>query len=175
MSFFYIAFVALYLPKSEGDGIEQKEGYLGQCGWYNCMQPLSTNLAIIYASRLTSNNIIEFFMTYYTHKNKVATEIEGMGVDLLDLTPPEIEYTYLESDPLNDSITLFADITIQFGFSVLFVVALPICFLATFISNIVRSRMSVYQMLKWHQRYVYERFFYCPILYNYILLVCVCV
>merc|ERR1712072_669593 len=36
ISFFYIAFIAAYLGESEGT----KEGYLGQCGFYNCMQPL---------------------------------------------------------------------------------------------------------------------------------------
>jgi hypothetical protein len=146
VSFFYIAFIALYLPVSEGI---TREGFQGQCGFYNCMQPLANNLAIIYATRLTSNNVIEIILEWYSYNSKYNAETHGTDAVL---TPPELEYCLLETDPMNDTIALFADISIQFGFSLLFVTALPICFLATFLSNVIRIKLSLSKMLKWHQR-----------------------
>eukprot|EP00606_Chrysophyceae_sp_TOSAG23-5_P000816 GSChrysophyteH2.ASY1.ANO1.1622.1 assembled CDS len=150
VSFFYVGFIAPYIPSSAETNPEHK-GYLGQCGYFNCMMPMSNNLAIIYASRLTSNNIIDVALEWYAYRSKLQAEMEGITADVI-MTPPEEQYVLLKTDAMQDSIGIFADMAIQFGFSILFVVALPICFFFTFLSNAVRSRLIVRKYLEWHQR-----------------------
>jgi hypothetical protein len=89
-SFFYIAFIAANLDPVPG----QPEGFMGQCGYYNCMQPLSVNLAIIFGSRLTVTNLIEVLMPIYSCWQKRKTETAGKDVALL--TPPELDFILME-------------------------------------------------------------------------------
>jgi hypothetical protein len=89
-SFFYIAFIAANLSPVPG----QPDGFMGQCGYYNCMQPLSVNLAIIFGSRLTVTNLIEVLMPIYSCWQKRKAETKGKEVALL--TPPELDFILME-------------------------------------------------------------------------------
>ena len=145
-SFFYLAFIAQFLENTSNPS------YQGQCGYHNCMQPLAKNLAILYGTRITSDNIIQITMDWFAYRKKLWAETHGSQANVTDLSPPEQEYALLGSDTLNDSINLFADAAIQFGFIVLFIVALPIAFLATLLSNFIRLRLSAWKMTYWSQR-----------------------
>jgi len=148
ISFFYLAFIAQYLERSQYDEGE----FLGQCGYYNCMQPLAIQLAAIYGSRLTSNNVIEIAMDWYYYRAKFNAETKGTAKGIENLSPPELEYALLEANVIYDSINLFVDTAIQFGYSVLFIVALPAAFLATLGSNYLKVRLTANKMTSWYQR-----------------------
>jgi anoctamin-10/anoctamin-7 len=142
-----MAFIAPWLSPSP----EQPIGYQGQCGYYNCMGPLSINLAIIYGSRLTSNNILEALLDWYYYYCKWSTETSDISSDRY-VSPPETEYFLLEMDTMNASIELFADSAIQFGFSILFITALPVSLLATLVSNYIRVKICTWKIMYWYQR-----------------------
>ena len=147
ISFFYVAFIAQHLVREPGDNIH----YLGQCGFYHCMAPLANNLAVLYGSRLTSDNIIAVVMDWYSYGAKRRSELAGHPKNCI-LCSPENEYCLLECNSTADSITLYADTAIQFGFCVLFVAAQPICFGATLLSNYIRVKLTTWKMLSWYQR-----------------------
>jgi len=148
ISFFYLAFVAQYLERGKFDEGE----FLGQCGYYNCMQPLAIQLAAIYGSRLTSNNVIEIGMDWWYYRSKFNAETKGTGKGVEHLSPPELEYALLDANVIYDSINLFVDTAIQFGYSLLFIVALPGAFMATLLSNYARVRLTAWKMTSWYQR-----------------------
>ena len=56
-SFFFLAYVAQYLPSTD-------LGSRGQCGAYTCMYPLQLNIAIIFGSRLGNYYELPGLLTY---------------------------------------------------------------------------------------------------------------
>ena len=148
-SFFFIAFVAANLAAEAGTD----PTYLGQCGWVNCMQPLSINLAIIFGSRLTISNLLDVGLKVYAHKEKVKRETEGLSEEqILNLSPPERDYALQEFDATMDSIEIYSDVAIQYGFSVLFICALPIACACSLVSNHVKVKIQAWKLLTMYQR-----------------------
>jgi hypothetical protein len=147
ISFFYIAFVAMFLPRSSGDN----ENFLGQCGFYNCMEPLSVNLAMIYGSRLTFDNILSVATDLYYYRSSKKAEMSGVDADVF-IPPPEHEYMMLPYDTLMDNLELFSDVAVQFGFMMLFVIALPISLFFTLLSNYVRVKLQLWKAMNLKQR-----------------------
>ena len=148
-SFFFIAFVAATLVPDVGTD----PNFLGQCGDINCMRPLAINLAIIFGTRLTITNAIEVAMMVYMNQTKVKEETEGLTDEQkANLSPPEREYMLQEYDATTDSITIFADIAIQFGFSTLFICALPIACACSLVSNHVKAKLQSWKLLTMYQR-----------------------
>ena len=139
-SFFYIAFVASYLPSPDGT----PSNYLGQCGAPNCMTPLSLNLAILFGTRLTLTNAMDIIIPYIMYILKVRTETEGIPKDM-ELSPAEKDYMLMQYDGKIQGILGYADFAVQFGFSLLFITALPI---ATFISLICTYFKLKFEMWK---------------------------
>eukprot|EP01040_Poterioochromonas_malhamensis_P012080 gene12080-13202_t len=115
-SFFFLAFVAEYLDRPD----DSADDYVGQCGYANCMQPLSINLAIIFGTRLVMNNTLQILLPWYENRTKRATETKNIALDTT-LTPPEEDYILIRYDVQIENIKNYADAAIQFGFSTLFV------------------------------------------------------
>ena len=69
-SFFFLAFVAQYMPRPA----DAKPNELGQCGGPTCMTPLAVNLAIVFGTRMTVNNVMDFYNTHSAWKARVAEE-----------------------------------------------------------------------------------------------------
>lgn len=145
-SFFFIAFIAGNLDPIEG----QDPRFLGQCGWTNCMQPLSVNLAIIFGSRLTVTNAIDISVPIYNFYAKQKKETEGKDVAML--TPPEKDYILMEPNILLDSIEQFADTAVQYGFTVLFITALPIATFFSLVSNYIKVKLQSWKLVTLFQR-----------------------
>lgn len=145
-SFFFIAFIAGNLDPVPN----QDPRFLGQCGWTNCMQPLSVNLAIIFGSRLSVTNLLDILLPIYSYYEKKKKETAGKNVDLL--TPPEKDYILQEANILLDSIQSFADTAIQYGFTVLFITALPIATFFSLLSNYIKVKLQLWKLVSLYQR-----------------------
>jgi len=128
--------------------------FRGQCGWFDCMQPLSINLAIIFGTRLVVTNITELLLPYITKKQRLEAETRARNdpKKCYDLTVVEHEYIRLPFDPMYDSIKNYSDTVIQYGFMTLFITALPIACLFDMMSNYVKLRIQAFNM-----RYNYQR------------------
>jgi hypothetical protein len=72
--FFYLAFVAQFLPAQPG----ADPSYLGQCGATSCMQPLAINLIFIYGIRVFVTVPLNFMYAYYTCWRRRRVESEGL-------------------------------------------------------------------------------------------------
>lgn len=74
-AFFYIAFVAQFMSRPA----DAAPGDVGQCGGPTCMAPLALNLAIVFGSRLTVNNVTAFAASWYAWKTKKEMESKVRG------------------------------------------------------------------------------------------------
>jgi hypothetical protein len=141
-SFFFLAFIALYLQRSSSDD----DSVQGQCGATSCMYPLSINLAIIFGVRLTMTNFLDIFIPYVTYKMKIKKETEGVE-DKSRLTPAEFDYMLMEYNSMLDNIENYADTAIQYGFSLLFVTALPCAAFFSLVSNYFKSKLNLWKLV----------------------------
>jgi hypothetical protein len=140
-SFFFLAFIAGNLERP----IEAPEDYLGQCGATNCMKPLSINLAIIFGTRLTLGNFMDIFMPWLNHKLKFRKETNGIQEDRV-ITPAEKDYMLLNYEVTLESINCYADTAIQYGFSLLFITALPIASFMSLVSNYFKVKFNSWKI-----------------------------
>jgi hypothetical protein len=86
-SFYFLAFIAPYLPRPpqlSDDGVEAN--YVGECGSDDCMVPLSINLGIIFFMNLTVNNLIEASLPFLLNWNNKRTETQGPSLPSPPLT-----------------------------------------------------------------------------------------
>lgn len=78
-SFYFLAFIAPYLPRPPQLNDDGPEGnYVGECGASDCMVPLSINLGIIFFMNLTVNNAIEVFVPIILNIFKTKSETKGI-------------------------------------------------------------------------------------------------
>lgn len=145
-SFFYIAFVAQNLERPSGEN----EEFRGECGDQTCMYPLMINLVIIFGTRLTLANFLDIFLPYYATKQKQKKETEGF--EDAKLTPVEVDYMLCEYDDVVEGIKSYADLGIQYAFSMLFVAALPVASLFSLASNHFKIKFIVWKVLELYQR-----------------------
>jgi len=140
-SFFFLAFIAAYLPPPKAAAGDQ---VLGECGASNCMQPLSINLATIFGSRLTITNFLDVFVPWYSHKRKIKKETEGIE-EGTPLTPAEEDYFLLPYDSTVASITNYADTAVQYGFTLLFITALPCASFFSLVNNYIKVKFLIWK------------------------------
>jgi len=146
-SFFFIAFVATNLTRPNN----AKSDYVGECGATTCMEPLCINLGIIFGVRLIFDNLIDFFGSYYHWKSTISTETAGVE-DLNTISTPEKQYYHVPYNHMQGTLESFADTTIQFGFQVLFVTALPIASFMALLNNQVKQKIFSYTLFSVRKR-----------------------
>mmetsp|Transcript_27752 Transcript_27752/g.59816 ORF Transcript_27752/g.59816 Transcript_27752/m.59816 type:complete len:763 (-) Transcript_27752:195-2483(-) len=146
-SFFFIAFIAGYLTTQDAADDDAK----GQCGATTCMEPLSINLAIIFGTRLTLTNFLDIFLPYVAYKQKVKKETEGVE-DPTSLTPAEQDYMLMDYDGLVEGIQNYADTTIQYGFLMLFITALPCAAFVSLVGNYFKAKLNLWKLVTFYQR-----------------------
>ena len=149
-SFFFIAFVAQYLERpdyldDEGD----QKNWKGECGWEDCMYPLSVNVAIIMVAKF-GQNIASFLLPWLSHRQAKSQALEKCHHLLF--SPAEDEFLLTPYDPIHDSIQRYSDLAIQYGFMVLFSAALPLASLLCMIECLLSARIDLYLMLNLKQR-----------------------
>jgi len=154
-SFFYLAFVANSQPVPDG----ANDDAVGECGGPTCMAPLSTNLAIIFGSRLATAAATKVLMPMIL--KKLADRNKGQDdpdteedEEVLEAkkTEPEKQMELAPYDPLIVNIQSYMELAIQFGYVALFVTALPIAPFFAYISVLFDLRASAFQLLKSYQR-----------------------
>lgn len=140
-SFFFLAFIAAFLERPD----DASDDYQGQCGAANCMEPLSINLAIIFGTRLVVKNLTDLFLPWYAARSKRKAETKGVESASM-LTPAEEDYVLINYNSMIEGITNYADLAIQYGFSVLFITALPIASFLSLVSNYVKAKVCGWKL-----------------------------
>jgi anoctamin-10/anoctamin-7 len=146
-SFFFLAFIAANLDAPTN----APAGTKGQCGAENCMQPLSINLATIFGSRLTISNFLDIFLPYVNHKQKIRSETKGIPDDA-KVSFPEKDYTLMLYDTTKESIASYADQAVQFGFSLLFITALPCASFFSLLNVYIKTKFNMWKLATFYQR-----------------------
>lgn len=146
-SFFFLAFMAPWLPVPANT----PSSYVGECGAPSCMEPLAINLAIIYGTRLTLTNFLDIYLPYLSYKWKLRRETAGVDSSK-DFTPPEKDYILMEYNTVIESIEKYADCAIQYGYSMLFITALPCATFFCLISNYVKVKFNAWKLITFYQR-----------------------
>jgi hypothetical protein len=142
-SFFFLAFVAGNLDRPDNVPTD----YAGQCGATSCMEPLSINLAIIFGSRLTISNVIDIAVPYITHQRKIKAEAKDVDeTKLEETTPAEIDYYLMNYRPMVEGIQVYADTAVQYGFTLLFITALPCASFFSLLNNYVRVKFNAWKL-----------------------------
>ena len=140
-SFFFLSFIATYLPKPNGAEDDQ----IGQCAATNCMEPLAINLAIIFGTRLFLTNFLDVFLPYLSYRGKLKEETKGVAADVV-MTPAEKDFLLVQYNPMIESISAYADTAIQYGYTVLFITALPIATFLSLLNNWARIKFYTYKL-----------------------------
>jgi len=68
------------------------------------------------------------------------------------LSPPEHDYLLQEANILLDAIQNFADTAVQYGFTVLFITALPIATFFSLVSNYIKVKLQIWKLIRFYQR-----------------------
>lgn len=135
-SFFYLAFIA---------------NFTGECFGTLCMETLAVNMGIVFGTRIVVANVTGVLIPYLQYRMNIRSK--GLTLKTLHTIPrPEQEELRADYNPIKDDIRDNAEVVIQFGYMMLFVVALPIGAFASAIFNIIKFKMSAYKLL-----HVYER------------------
>ncbi len=144
-SFYFLAFIAPYLPRPE----DASDDIIGECGYDDCMKALAMNLGILYGTSLTVNNILELGIPVIQNFIKARREAKGAT---LPPTPPEVEYSLLSYDVMMENMANYAEIAIQFGYMTIFIVGLPISTLVCLINDYLEIRVDGWKLLTVYQR-----------------------
>lgn len=128
-SFFYLAFVA---------------ETFGECTRQTCMMGLAQNLGIIFGSRLATNiilgNVIPFLM-FKLNFRKLQKSAGGL------IVRPEKEYLLNSYDPMMSSLESYTNLAIQYGYTALFITALPLASTCGLLSNILEAKGEAWRLL----------------------------
>jgi hypothetical protein len=111
------------------------------------MRPLSLNLAIIFIARITAKNLLDLLVPYVKCVVKIRRETRGMACSRRGLTPPEMDLMLMEYDSTLESIRIYADSAVQYGFMLLFVTALPCAMLLSLVNNYVKMKFNAWKIL----------------------------
>jgi len=141
-SLFYVAF------------FKQYDDNAGGCLSGSCMQELQTQLATLFVTMVTTNNVVEaitpIIMNYLNaRKNRAFTEPQG------DEAPREIPKSQAEDEFEKMEVDTFVDfdeMVIQYGYVTLFVVAFPLAPLLALINNFIEIRLDAHKISKFCRR-----------------------
>jgi hypothetical protein len=134
-SFFFLAFVAQYIE--------------GGCPDNDCMKALAINLAVIYGTRLVVGNLMELGIPYLSFQFKHKTQILVHGGKM---SRPEKEFLLEPYDLMASSLEDYAEVAIQYGYTAMFVTALPFAAVFALISNIAEIKGDGWKLFNLHQR-----------------------
>lgn len=133
-SFFFLAFVA---------------EHFGDCPESGCMSVLAINLAIIFGSRLATGNLMELLIPYLSYQYKYSKQMLLYGDKI---SRPEKEHMLDPYDSMASSLEDYAELAIQFGYTAMFVTALPCAALFACVSTMVEIKGDGWKLLNLHQR-----------------------
>ena len=106
------------------------------------MQPLSVNLAIIFGSRLVINNFISIVLPWIALKMKISSETKN--ADASTLSRAEKDYMLSEYIIQTKDLQRMADVVIEYGYMILFIVALPISCGLSMVNSIFKVKFAMW-------------------------------
>ena len=124
------------------------------------MEPMSINLAIIFGTRLFLNNFLDVALPYHSKISKIKEETKGVDASVV-LTPGEKDYMLIRYDGMIESINAYADTAIQYGYTMLFITALPCASFLSLVNNWARIKFYIYKLLN-VRTYFFIAFRNCP-------------
>ncbi len=140
-SFFFLAFIAGNLDRPTG----VPDNFVGQCGAENCLQPLTMNLAMIFGTRLISS-VFSIVSSYFSYHQTIKKAIKAGGGKFL--TPPEADFVRIPYDTDMELIKSYADIALEYAFTMLFVAALPAAPFLSLIASYVKMKLHIFQLVE---------------------------
>jgi hypothetical protein len=133
--------------KSDSSPFIGKEAtYVGQCGDTTCMRPLAINLGVIIVSRTFFKNIMDVAIPFLKYLHEFY-RFTGGTFSKVRISTPEMEYMLMEYDPILESVRKYADVAVQFGYTVLFAAALPLAPVMTLIYHYVKVKFQAWKLL----------------------------
>jgi anoctamin-10/anoctamin-7 len=105
----------------------------------------------VFLSRQVSQVILEVFVRKYTQAKKTEEETSGLEPGV-DPTPIEYEYYLNEYDVLRGSMTDYAGLVIQYGYTVLFVAAFPLAPAMAYASDYLQIRIDAWKLCQAYRR-----------------------
>ena len=179
-SFFYIAFIAKFLPPRPG---VDPVGSDGQCGYSDCIEAVAFSLIIVFLVQLLIGNFQEYVLPYLlslyttwtdTKKPAAAKKDDAVSGDVPvgetssllgdekqangdvaeePKSKAEIEFEVRTfCDVIDVSVSDYLELVIQLGFIIFFGIALPAVALLALLNNYFAIRLIAYRTL-----YVFHR------------------
>lgn len=127
---FYIAFVKPYISD------------IDSC-LHSCMQELSTYLGTIFITRLATGSLLQIGMPYVNEYFRKRQETKGETDKLTDV---ELSFFQEEYHVILGTFADFADMTIQFGYTTMFVAAFPLSTLMSYMNNYLEMRVDAWKL-----------------------------
>jgi hypothetical protein len=135
-SFIYLAFI-----KSKVDGCPG-----------GCMVFLTTNLVIIFTTKVVVGNTMEVLLPWLKTKMAMKANLKGVdGATADSLSQAEREYV-LPQYRLTELVADFTELAVQFGYTTLFVTAFPLTPAMALGSNMLEVKSDALKMLNFYQR-----------------------
>jgi hypothetical protein len=149
-SLFFLAFIASSLPSAHlsnvSSGTTSSEHQRGQCGDINCMRPLALSLGLIIVARMLFKNFMDLLLPYVNYLSFLKKRSESIK-NKVALTPPEMDFLLMEYETILDNVRKYSDAAVQYGYTILFLAALPIAPLLTIIYNYLKVKFQCWKML----------------------------
>jgi anoctamin-10/anoctamin-7 len=130
-AFFYVAFVKPYIQDFD------------PCLKNNCMKELQTTLGTIFITRLATGIILSTSLPVVFQKLRERENFAGLDKEQM-AEISEVERSFMKEpyDVFLGTFTDFADMSIQFGFTTMFISAFPLACAMSFINNYIMLRCS---------------------------------
>lgn len=146
-SLFFLAFIAPSLPRpSYLSDVGEEANYVGQCGAESCMKPLAINLGVIIGARMVFKNVMDVVIPYVNYLYTIRTQTKSFTIDR-HLTPPELDYMLMEYDPILENVRKYADLAVQYGYTILFAASLPLAPIMTLLYNYLKVKFQAWKLL----------------------------
>lgn len=146
-SLFFLAFIAASLPRPSYLADTGEEGdYIGQCGDTTCMRPLALNLFVIIAARMVFKNLMDMAMPFLGYWYNSLNETKGIKSNKL-LSPPELDFMLMKYDSILENVRKYSDTVIQYGYTILFIAALPCAPFMTLIYSYLKMKFQALKLL----------------------------
>jgi anoctamin-10/anoctamin-7 len=116
---------------------------------YPCLNALSIQLAIVFGSMIFINNFFEVFVPFAKGLAESKKQSGGDAENDSRKTFPEKQF---ERNNYESTFDDYDELAIQFGFVVLFVVALPLAPLLAFLNNLLEAAVDSGKLIRFDKR-----------------------
>ncbi len=112
------------------------------------MAALATNLGVLFGSRLATNLIAGILVPYFMYRRTYHSTVKKES----KLVRPEKEYFMQRYDTTTIALDSFTNLVIQYGYTALFITALPLASTFALVTNIAEAKADAWKLLNLYQR-----------------------